>query len=278
MGADRAVFKDIYVFSAVLGLLGSVLLPGNIVLAEGAGSAGVKMREVSLRYSFQDVLEENKRLKEEKEKAENKLRKLEGEVRLYAGKATMLQNRINSLTEQLEERKTMAVEDKEKMIKNLLVMKENEGLIEENRRLVELIEEINKKRGGDKYFNRWKKAQKQLKSLTARLRENTVAREKLIEENGKMHYNLGGLFFQKGDYEKAAAEYEKALEFLPNDTDVHYNLGIIYDYYIKDGKKAALHYESCMSKDGDLQSRLLIKERIAENNFKAKIANQKYSE
>jgi len=42
----------------------------------------------------------------------------------------------------------------------------------------------------------------------------------------------------------ALIEYEKALEAVPDDADVHYNLAILYDEYLLDKKKAIKHYQA----------------------------------
>ncbi len=58
----------------------------------------------------------------------------------------------------------------------------------------------------------------------------------------KRHYNLAIIYENCGKYSEAAQEYEKVLELDPNDADVHYNLGIVYDDFIQDNEKAVLHY------------------------------------
>jgi tetratricopeptide (TPR) repeat protein len=47
---------------------------------------------------------------------------------------------------------------------------------------------------------------------------------------------------REGRYRDAEEAYLKALEESPNDPDVHYNLGILYDDHLKNDEKAALHY------------------------------------
>ena len=58
----------------------------------------------------------------------------------------------------------------------------------------------------------------------------------------KHHYNLAIIYENEEKYKEAAQEYEKTLEFAPDDADIHYNLGIVYDEHLQDDEKAILHY------------------------------------
>lgn len=67
--------------------------------------------------------------------------------------------------------------------------------------------------------------------------------QKMMRENAQMHYNLGTIFLQNKRYKEAIGEYEKVLELMPNDPDTHYNLGVLYDDFLKDREKALYHYQ-----------------------------------
>lgn len=67
--------------------------------------------------------------------------------------------------------------------------------------------------------------------------------QKMMRENAQMHYNLGTIFLQNKRYKESITEYEKALELMPNDPDTHYNLGVLYDDFMKDRNKALYHYQ-----------------------------------
>jgi tetratricopeptide (TPR) repeat protein len=58
-----------------------------------------------------------------------------------------------------------------------------------------------------------------------------------------MHYIIGCVFRSGGQYLKAEQEFLKALAIAPDDADVHYNLGILYEENLKNPKKARKHYE-----------------------------------
>jgi len=56
-------------------------------------------------------------------------------------------------------------------------------------------------------------------------------------------YNLGCIYKAAKQYKKAETEFLKALELSPDDSSVHYNLGILYDDNLHDAKKARKHYK-----------------------------------
>ena len=56
-----------------------------------------------------------------------------------------------------------------------------------------------------------------------------------------MHYNLGVLYTQNRDFQKAVTEFLKVLEYTPDDPETNYNLGVIYGEYLND-RSSALEY------------------------------------
>jgi len=57
-----------------------------------------------------------------------------------------------------------------------------------------------------------------------------------------MHYNMGVVFANRGQFKEAEREYLRALRQDPADADTHYNLGVLYDQSLKEYRKAASHY------------------------------------
>lgn len=70
-----------------------------------------------------------------------------------------------------------------------------------------------------------------------------------MRENADMHYNLGTIFLHNKQYKEAVKEYESVLELRPNDPETHYNLGVLYDDYLKEREKALYHYQKYLSID-----------------------------
>lgn len=58
----------------------------------------------------------------------------------------------------------------------------------------------------------------------------------------KAHYNMGNIYFQRGEYEIAAREYYQAVTLMPDDADAHYNLAYVSGEHLQDYKTALRHY------------------------------------
>ncbi len=65
-------------------------------------------------------------------------------------------------------------------------------------------------------------------------RENKI----LVKRTALMHYNLGVFYTQNKEYNRAVAEFEKAIELNPEDALAHFNLGFIYAEHFENRPKA----------------------------------------
>lgn len=66
----------------------------------------------------------------------------------------------------------------------------------------------------------------------------------LIRETAATHYNLGVFYTKNKEYSRAIAEFEKAVELVPDDAYSHFNLGYIYAEQIVDRPKAVEHFRN----------------------------------
>jgi tetratricopeptide (TPR) repeat protein len=73
--------------------------------------------------------------------------------------------------------------------------------------------------------------------------ELDAARVSTSKERFALAYNLGCIYKAAKQYRKAEREFIKALDINPDDSSVHYNLGILYDDNLDESKKARKHYE-----------------------------------
>lgn len=65
----------------------------------------------------------------------------------------------------------------------------------------------------------------------------------LNKERASYHYNLAVIHTNANQFDDAIKEYEEVLKVSPDDADSHYNLGILYEEYLKDKQKAIEHYQ-----------------------------------
>lgn len=86
--------------------------------------------------------------------------------------------------------------------------------------------------------------------------------EQLRMDAAKAHYNMGNIYFQKGEYEIAAREYYQAVTLMPDDPDAHYNLAFVSGEHLKDFQTALKHYKMYLYLNPDAKDKHLVKEKI----------------
>lgn len=67
--------------------------------------------------------------------------------------------------------------------------------------------------------------------------------KKFREELARAHYNMGNIFFQKGEYHRAVVEYYQSVDLMPYDSEAHYNLAFVSGEYLGDQATALKHYQ-----------------------------------
>lgn len=67
-------------------------------------------------------------------------------------------------------------------------------------------------------------------------------------EDKDIHYNLGYLLAKRNRYKEAIEEYKKAIKGSPEDKEVYYNLAVIYTTIIKDEQMASQYYQKFLNK------------------------------
>lgn len=87
--------------------------------------------------------------------------------------------------------------------------------------------------------------------------------ESFKEELAKAHYNMGNIFFQRGEYQRAVVEYYQAVDLSPYDADIHFNLAFISSEYLKDQETALKHYQWYLYLKPEAEDIDLVKEKMA---------------
>jgi len=86
--------------------------------------------------------------------------------------------------------------------------------------------------------------------------------EKFKEELARAHYNMGNVYFERGEYQRAAVEYYQAVDLMPYDADAHYNLAFVSGEYVGDQPTALKHYQWYLYLKPKAEDRKLIEEKI----------------
>lgn len=84
------------------------------------------------------------------------------------------------------------------------------------------------------------------------------------EELAKAHYNMGNIYFERGEYQRAVVEYYQAVDLTPNDPDTHYNLAFVSGEYLGDQETALKHYQWYLYLKPDASDASAVKEKIME--------------
>ncbi len=93
------------------------------------------------------------------------------------------------------------------------------------------------------------------------------------EELAKAHYNMGNIYFERGEYQRAVVEYYQAVDLVPNDPDTHYNLAFISGEYLGDQETALKHYQWYLYLKPNADDTPLVNEKIlqAKLHLRAKV-------
>lgn len=112
--------------------------------------------------------------------------------------------------------------------------------------------------------------------LLSRIDAFSQSDPRLIEDSAKAHYNMGNIYFQKGEYEIAAREYYQAATLMPDDPDAHYNLAYVSGGYLNDYDTALKHYKLYLYLNPGAKDIKYVREKIveAEINIKGRTASR----
>ena len=86
-------------------------------------------------------------------------------------------------------------------------------------------------------------------------------------ELAKAHYNMGNIYFERGEYQRAVVEYYQAVDLMPNDPDTHYNLAFVSGEYLGDQEAALKHYQWYLYLKPDASDIASVKEKILQAKF-----------
>jgi chromosome segregation ATPase len=82
----------------------------------------------------------------------------------------------------------------------------------------------------------------QVKRVPGNVARLAQQHQRMVKETADMHYNLGVLLTRSQQFYQAAAEFRKVLELRPDDSEAHYNLGVIYAEHLPDRTKSVSHF------------------------------------
>ncbi len=232
--------------------------------------------EISLNES--DIIKNTRSLKnviEENERLAKKTSGLEQEIQRLGVENAEEENRLSSL-----------VNDKEKLEKeNVRIARLNQKYNEELSQLKSELEdyrqetEMEVRRLGDELTveKKWHGEMETLPIVTQHLAHEKESEtqemlmklgqldpsdEKFKTEAAKVHYNMGNIFFQRGEYKRSVVEYFQAVSLLPYDPEAHFNLAYVSAEYLGDYLTALKHYQKYIYLKPNAEDVNFVKEKI----------------
>ncbi|OIO39627.1 MAG: hypothetical protein COT00_01950 [Candidatus Omnitrophica bacterium CG07_land_8_20_14_0_80_50_8] len=227
-----------------------------------------------LKESFDGLVEKQKALLKESEslktqlqgKVENSVqfKKVDGENKALKVNIKNLNDTIKILNNQLKK-----AEDRIKKINGRDVKfgqqleaarKSLRQVVAEKERLIKVNQDMNKA----------------VAVAPDRFRNMAEENKKLLSETAEMHYNLGVFYTENKKYTIAVKEFQRALDFNPNNAKVHYNLGYLYSEEFDRHDEALAHFKRFLEIDpnskesNEVRSYMLVRQTYGD-----KIANTK---
>lgn len=232
---------------------------------------------LKMNQSLKNSIEENKQLMFDKEKALSDLKVLRGQKEVDANRITaltqerdQLQKKTDELsksneelTKQINQLQTSLDQGKKEWTAKLKKVEDQLNLEEQWHEEMEAMPVPTKETGLMKNKDLAENCNDlTIKELSLKLEKSDTENEKLKRESAQVHYNLGNIFFQQGDYERSAVEYKKAADFMPYDAAVHYNLAFVTGEYLNDQKTALKNYEQYLFLNPKAKDASFVKEKI----------------
>ena len=90
--------------------------------------------------------------------------------------------------------------------------------------------------------NRIMEIEEEILNIPIKFAELARKNKILVRETSQMHYNLGVFYSDIKQYYKAVAEFEKAIEIIPEDGASYFNIGYIYAEFLNDRVKAIKYF------------------------------------
>ena len=200
-----------------------------------------------LKVSFQDVSRKRKLLESEARhlrgelqktvEANPRYQKLDTENKTSQSENKSLKESVKSLTDKLKK----ANERLKKIAgRDINVSRQIQGY---RQNLKHLDDERNRLAATNKNMNQ------SVQEAPRRFREMADQNKTLLKETAEMHYNLGVFYTENKNYSLAVKEFNRALDFNPDNAKVHYNLGYLYSEELDKHEEAMAHFQRYLEID-----------------------------
>lgn len=164
--------------------------------------------------------------------------------------------------ENLNKKYTQEIQDvKESMSQQQETFNQRVNQLEEKLNKAKAPEPVEKKADPDQAISA--QMEEQTYDILSRGAQLDPNDENFKEELAKAHYNMGNIFFQRGEYQRSVVEFYQAVDLSPYDADTHFNLAFVSGEYLKDQETALKHYQWYLYLRPEAEDIDLVKEKMA---------------
>ncbi|MCA9408495.1 MAG: tetratricopeptide repeat protein [Candidatus Omnitrophica bacterium] len=247
----------------------------------------VRQKQVmEINKSLKNVIEENQRLSSHNKNLEMEVARLRNENVSGKGLYENLKKDHDSLNgniSQIQQKNQIYSQEINKLEQDIerLQLAKNDA-VKEKRRLQEELSVADSRRDNktNAVFQVASATDKEVKdresktmNILSRIDAFAEEDEQLRMDSARAHYNMGNIYYEKGEYEIAAREYYQAVTLMPNDPDAHYNLAFVSAEFLNDPKTAIKHYQTYLYLAPSAQDAHVVREKIMHEQLilKAKV-------
>lgn len=245
----------------------------------------------NLRTELEGLRQEKTTFQEKAQTGEVQVKELSTELSTLKEDKTVATQKQDELKRQVESAENMLDSQNKKILDLEKRLKDADEKIKRNKKASDNLEQQTRSAKSNPAMtaeyvklveSQWLTAETKTQELKsdldrslAELSSYNLERQKMRSETAAMHYNLAVILTNQQNYEAAIREYLKVLELRPDDSESHYNLGIIYDDYSKNHEKAIEHYRQFVRVSPDSPEtnrvKMWLKEKEIHNAHKLKI-------
>ncbi len=263
-------------------------VPAVVEAPEVKGAVITEAEISKTSRALRQAIEQNKKLLEQNHQFEEQLRILRGQNRLDRNRTVSLEGQIEQLNTQTEDvgkvkeryderinELSERMQNREKELNTRIQeledeMKKQEVLAQEQKKFVSYEElgitkdELDSMEVPEDRIAQTLSPAASGLDVVSMLSDMEETQKQIKEDEARVHYNMGNIFFHQGEYEQAAAEYQKTLEFNPEDANAHFNLAFVAGDYLKDFPMAIKHYEKYLFLNPNADDLPLVNEKVLE--------------
>lgn len=219
---------------------------------------------IAVQDSFERLTIENNVLKSRLRNLERRAEDRDNEKKEIQKEIDEKQKMMAALREQNDAKVMQLVEQAKKLNESGAEIKKLEN------KLGEAILESER----DEYNRRIQNLKTESEHAVQELAQAKYLQTEFQEELGQSYYRMGNMLFEQRLFGKAVEHYQKALQYNPQLSYAHHNLGVIYDYYLNNNPEALKHYKQFLNMDPEDTNVDKIHERMLELELAKNIVPQ----